>query len=172
MQISLSWLLFILPEGLFFSVSCQSWFPSTSRNFFLNPCKSGGFGGVCLVTSAFSPKRNKAPFSPFSSSFQASHLSSTFWPPVNPWPCFRCLFEAHCQIWVVLTQREWLMASELAASLPPSQGDYPCRSQDQKRFTHTAVPPRGEEGHVLSACIHTGTECCKTLSYTEKFDRF
>lgn len=166
-------LLFILPEGLSL-LFCE--LPGLvslyCRSCFLNPYKSAGFGRVCVVTSDFPPKRNKAPFSPFSSSFQAYHPSSTFWPPLNPWPYFHCLFEAHCQIWVVLTQQEWLMASELVASLPPSQGDYPRRSQDQKFFTHTALPPRGEERCVRSACIHTGTECCKTLSYTEKFDRF
>ena len=64
------------------------------------------------------------------------------------------------------------MASELPVSLPLSQGDAPQVTVSERLHTYISFH-RGDEWGLLSQLVSTAEQnVVKTLSYTEKFDRF
>lgn len=171
MQISFWWLLSFLPEGICFTVSCQSWFPFT-KVFLQESFQIQWFWWSLPTSQQLSLSREtKVLFLLSLGLSRPIFLFSTLLPPLNTWPHFCWLSEEHCQIHLVLTQQGWLMVSELVVLLPFSR-----RLSSQVTVSETlhtdGSSTRGEGGPSLSAWIHTRAKRCGTLSYTEKFDRF
>ena len=120
------------------------------------------------VTSAFSLTKHKAPFS---SSFKARLPFLTLSPPLNSRPPFRCLSQEHCQIYLFWTQRDgrWLLNSWFHSPFSRRlfTGHYTINASHIHQFH------QGEERGLLSQLVSMAEQnVIKTLSYTEKFDRF
>lgn len=131
----------------------------------MNTFKFGGFGGVHLHHISFLAQERQSSFFSFFLKFQGTSSS-----PLNTQPWFS-LRKERCYIYLVLTEQRWLITSELMVSLPLLE-ETRLAGHDVRNASHIHQFHQGEKRGISLSFLYTRTNHCKTLSYTEKFDRF
>ena len=143
-----------------------------SPYFFINSSKFGCLDGVTCITSAFSVKRDETPLSHFYSRVKAR---LAFFHPLaltEPTTTF-LLF-----LWGTLSGRSGLDAAGTADGLCTSSFTSPFSRRCStghciRKASHIHQFHQGDECGLLSQLVSTAEQnVVKTLSYTEKFDRF